>query len=341
MKVAVYYSLEDIRLEDMDVPKIGPGELLVEMKACGICGSDLMEWYLEDRAPLVLGHEPSGVVVEAGEGTNFSPGDRVFVHHHVACMSCHYCTHQDFTMCEQFRRTHLDPGGFAEFFRVPAPNAKFDTLKLPENISFEEATLIEPLGCCIRAINKCDIMLGDVVAVVGSGPAGIMLGLLSKLRGASTVIMSDLVDYRVRKASELVGPAVNPLKEDFVERVKEESNGRGADVVFLTVPSPKAFESALKACRRGGTISLFAPTSPERFVEVSPHELFFREISIIPSYSTSHVETREALNLLSSKRIDASRIITHEFGLDEVQKAFGLAAKKKECLKVLIKGNLN
>jgi len=336
LKVAVYYSSEDIRIEEWDVPKIGPIELLVEMKACGICGSDLMEWYLKERSPLVLGHEPSGVVVEAGEGSNFSAGDRVFVHHHVPCMSCHYCIHQDFTMCKLFRRTHLDPGGFSEFFRVPAPNAQFDTLKLPNEMSFEEATLIEPLGCCIRALNKCDLELGDVVAVIGAGPAGIMLGLLSKLKGASKVIISDLVDYRVRKAAELVGPAVNPMKEDFVEKVKEESNGRGADVVFLTVPSPKAFRTAINACRKGGKISLFAPTSPNEFVEISPYELFFKEISIIPSYSTSHVETREALSLLSSKRIDASKIITHRFSLYEVGKAFELAAKKKECLKVLI-----
>lgn len=336
MKVAVYYSLEDVRCEEWTVPTISSGEILVEMRACGICGSDLMGWYLKDRAPLVLGHEPSGVVVEAGEGSNFSVGDRVFVHHHVSCMSCHYCTHQDFTMCEQFRKTHLDPGGFAEFFRVPAPNVRFDTLRLPNDMSFEEATLIEPLGCCIRALNKCNLEIGDVVAVIGAGPAGIMLGLLSKLKGASRVITSDLVDYRVRKAKEIVGPAVNPLKEDFVKKVKEESNGIGADLVFLTVSSPKAFRTALDACRKGGTISLFAPTSPKEFVEISPHELFFKEISIIPSYSTSHVETREALNLLSSKRIDASKIITHRFSLDEVGKAFELAAKIKECLKVLI-----
>ncbi|RLG53902.1 MAG: hypothetical protein DRO00_02665 [Thermoproteota archaeon] len=336
MKVAVYYSLEDLRVEERPVPAISSGEILVEMRACGICGSDLMSWYLKDRAPLVLGHEPSGVVVRAEEGSNFSVGDRVFVHHHVSCMSCYYCTHQDFTMCEQFRETHLDPGGFAEFFRVPAPNVQFDTLKLPEDMSFEEATLIEPLGCCIRALNKCDLELGDVVAVIGAGPAGIMLGLLSKLKGASKVITCDLVDYRVRKAIELVGPAINPLKGDFVEKVKEESNGRGADIVFLTVSSPKAFRTALNACRKGGTISLFAPTSPKEFVEISPHDLFFKEISIIPSYSTSHIETREALSLLSSKRIDASKIITHRFSLDDVGKAFELAAETKECLKVLI-----
>ncbi|RLG46589.1 MAG: hypothetical protein DRN90_06265, partial [Thermoproteota archaeon] len=134
----------------------------------------------------------------------------------------------------------------------------------------------------------------------------------------------------------LVGPAINPLKGDFVEKVKEESNGRGADIVFLTVSSPKAFRTALNACRKGGTISLFAPTSPKEFVEISPHELFFKVISLMPCYSTSNVETREALSLLSSKRIDASKIITHRFSLDDVGKAFELAAKTKECLKVLI-----
>ncbi len=180
MRVAVYYSHEDIRCEDWPIPSISRGEILVEMRACGLCGSDLMEWYLKDRAPLVLGHEPSGIVAKAGDGSKFSVGDRVFVHHHVPCMSCHYCVRGSFTMCEQFRRTHLDPGGFAEFFRVPAANVRFDTLKLPENISFEEATFIEPLGCCIRAIKRVNLEVGDIVAVIGAGPAGIMLGLLSR-----------------------------------------------------------------------------------------------------------------------------------------------------------------
>ena len=156
MKVAVYYSSEDIRLEEMPKPKIGKEEVLVEMKACGICGSDLMKWYLKSRAPLVLGHEPTGRIIEIGEKVRqFSVGDRVFVHHHVACFTCNYCIRGDYTLCDQFHRTNIVPGGLAEFFIVPAQNLRIDTFKIPESLSFEEATMIEPIGCCIRALKKC------------------------------------------------------------------------------------------------------------------------------------------------------------------------------------------
>lgn len=338
VKAAVYYTMDDIRIEEMPTPEIGPGEMLVEMKACGVCGSDLMEWYLQDRAPLVLGHEPAGVVVEVGEGVEkFRPGDRVFVHHHVGCLSCHYCTHGDFTMCEMFRKTHIHPGAFAEYFRVPQPNLRFDSLKIPDGISFEEATLIEPLACCIMAINKCKILPGDTVAVVGAGPAGVLLAILAKYRGASTVIISDLVDYRLNKAREVgVDVAVNPSRENFVERVKAESEGRGADVVIVTAPSIPAIQSGLDACRRGGMLLLFAPTSPEKVLEVRPHRLFFDQISIIPSYSTTHVETRMALNMIKAGRIDPNKIITHRFPLERTGDALRLAARSKECLKVIV-----
>lgn len=338
MKVAVYYSLDDVRVEDWPKPRVGPGEMLVEMRACGICGSDLMEWYLRDRAPLVLGHEPAGVVVEVGEGVEkFRPGDRVFVHHHVGCLSCHYCTHGDFTECETFRRTHLDPGAFAEYFRVPQPNLQHDSLKLPRSISYEEATLIEPTACCIMAINKCKIMPGDTVAVVGAGPAGVILALLARYRGASTVVISDFVEYRLERARELgVDVAVNPARESFVDAVRAESDGRGADLVIVTAPSIQAIKVGMEACRRGGQVMLFAPTSPEETLEISPHKLFFNQISLLTSYSTSHVETRMALNMIKAGRIPAEKIITHKFPLEKVGEAMRLAARSKECLKVIV-----
>jgi L-iditol 2-dehydrogenase len=162
MKAAVYYSQSDICMEEQPTPTIGADEVLVQMKACGVCGSDLMGWYLERRAPLVLGHEPAGIIAEKGSKVkDFSIGDRVFVHHHVACLKCHYCLRGDYTLCSQFHETNTAPLGFAENFRVPAPNLKLDTHKVPESMTFEEATLIEPVGCCLRALNKCKISKGD------------------------------------------------------------------------------------------------------------------------------------------------------------------------------------
>jgi len=338
MKVAVYYSPNDIRVEERTPPKISADEVLVEMKACGICGSDLMDWYLENRAPLVLGHEPAGNIVEVGEEVeDFSVGDRVFVHHHVACLKCHYCIHGDYTMCEQFTKTHIIPGGFSEYFKVPAPNLKIDAFKIPDTLSFEEATLIEPVACCVRAIGKCDIQPGDTVAIVGAGPSGIIHALLAKHLGASQVLVSDLVDYRLKAAEKLAEAlAINAEKQDFAKKVRETTEGRGADVVIVTAPNVKAYMKGLRACRKGGTLCVFAPTSPEQKIEISPNMLFFKEIRIIPSYSTSHIETRIALKMISSKVIDAETLITYRFPLERIAEAFKIAKESKECLKIVV-----
>jgi len=338
MKAAMYYSLDDIRIQDVPKPKIGVDEILVEMKACGVCGSDLMEWYLRSRAPLVLGHEPAGVIVEAGKNVkNFSVGDRVFAHHHVADLTCYYCKHGDYTLCPQFAQTHLEPGGFAQYFKVPAPNLQIDTLKLPDNVSYEEATLIEPVGCCIRAQNKVGVQKGDSVAVIGAGPSGIIHAMLAKAAGAKEVLITDLVDYRLRMAERLGADlALNHQDENVVERVKEATENRGADIVVVTAPNARAVEDSVQMVRRGGRILLFAPTQPDQYARLSPHRLFFSEITVVPSYSVSHIETRKALQLITSGRLKAKELITHRFPLSQTREAFQTAAKSKECLKTIV-----
>jgi len=338
MKVAMYYSLDDIRIQDMPKPKIGSDEILVEMKACGVCGSDLMSWYLRSRAPLVLGHEPAGIIVEAGKNVKgFKVGDRVFVHHHVACLTCHFCINGDYTMCPQFSQTHIEPGGFAEYFKVPAPNLQIDTLKLPSDLSYEEATLIEPVGCCIRAQNKVGIRKGDSIAIIGAGPSGIIHAMLAQISGASQVLITDLVDYRLKMAERFGADlTINPKQENLVERVRKATEGRGADVVIVTAPNVKAVEEGIQVARRGGKLLLFAPTQPDQYARLSPHRLFFSEISVIPSYSVSHIETRTALQLISSGRIKAKELITHRFPLSQTLDAFQTAAKSKECLKSIV-----
>jgi len=338
MKVAMYYSLDDIRIEDVPKPEISPDEVLVEIKACGVCGSDLMEWYLRSRAPLVLGHEPAGIIAEAGKNVKgFKVGDRVFAHHHVADLECYYCQKGDYTLCPQFAKTHLEPGGFAQYFKVPAPNLQIDTLKLPDNLSYEEATLIEPVGCCIRAQNKAGIRKGDSVAIVGAGPSGIIHTMLAKISGAEHVLVTDIVDYRL-KAAERLGAdvAINPQRENFAEGVRKATDGRGADIVIATAPNAKAVEDSIQIVRKGGKLLLFAPTQPDQYARLSPHRLFFSEITVVPSYSVSHVETRTALQLISSGRIKAKELITHRFPLDRTADAFQTAAKNKECLKVVV-----
>jgi len=338
MKIAMYHSLDDIRIEDMPKPRIGSDEVLVEMKACGVCGSDLMDWYLRSHAPLVLGHEPAGVITEAGKNVKgFKVGDRVFAHHHVACLKCHYCKKGDYTMCQQFGRTHLEPGGFAEYFKVPAPNLQIDTLKLPPKLSCEEATLIEPVGCCIRAQNKAGVRKGDSVAIIGAGPSGMIHATLARIAGATSILMTDLVDYRLKMAERFGADlTINPKQENLVERVKKATEGRGADVVIVTAPSVSAVEDGVQIVRRGGKLLLFAPTQPDQYARLSPHRLFFSEISVIPSYSVSRIETRTALQLISSGRIKAKELITHSFPLSRTAEAFQTAAKTKECLKVVV-----
>lgn len=338
MKAAVYYSLDDIRVEEMPKPKIGPDEILVEMKACGICGSDLLEWYLKNRAPLVLGHEPSGVIVEVGDKVkNFKLGERVFVHHHVACLACHHCLRGDYSMCKKFGQTHIHPGGFAEYFMVPAPNLQIDTLKIPDNVSFEEATLIEPVACCVRALTKCKVQPGDTVVIIGAGPSGIIHAMLSRSLGASQIIVSDLVKYRLEAAKRFGADlAINPRSESLVEKVREVTDGMGADMVIVTAPNVKALLEGMDVCCEGGTVCPFAPTSPNEYIRVSPHRLFFSEIKLIPSYSTSHIETRTALKLISSGKIKTKELVTHRFPLSRIGDAFETAAKGKECLKVVV-----
>lgn len=321
------------------MPEVDVGELLVKMKTCGICGTDMLDWYLADRTPLVLGHEPAGIVVEACDANEFNEGDRVFIHHHVACLTCQHCVRGNFTMCTGFRQTHLDPGGFSEFIRVPAPNVKIDTLHLPNSISFEDATLIEPVGCCIRAIKKCALRMGDDVAVIGAGVSGMLHLHLLREFGVGKIIISDLYDCRLDMALKSGADVViNPGREDYVEEVMKASGGKGADVVIVTAPNAKALLSGLDVCAKGGTLCIFAPTSPEEQLWLHPNRLFFSEIRIVASYSTSHVETRVALKLITSSRLGLTHLITDTLPLSRTREAFIVARERRESLKVVVQG---
>lgn len=338
MKAAVYYNQKDIRIEEMPKPAIGDDEVLVEMKACGICGSDLMDWYLKGRAPLVLGHEPTGIIVDKGNKVkDFEAGDRIFVHHHVACLECHYCLRGDYTLCKRFHETNIKPGGFAQYFRVPRANLEIDTLKIPASVSFEEGTLIEPVGCCLRALKKCNLERGDSVVIIGAGNTGIIHLMLAKILRAKKTIVSDFIDYRLEMAKKFgADVTINPKKEDFVETVIAETEERGADLSIVTAPNVKAYEAGIKACRKGGRLCVFAPTLPGEHIQVSPKELFFNETKIIPSYSTSHIETKEALELIASGKLNANDLITHRFRLNEISEAFRVALDSEKSLKVVV-----
>src|ERR1700730_14203585 len=201
MRVVEYHTNDDVRIVELPVPEIGPGELLVKVGACGLCASDVMQWYMRPRAPLYPGHEPVGTVAKTGVGVEqFAVGQRVFLHHHVPCMVCHFCRRGSFSQCPTFRATRLYPGGLAEYIRVPALNVQLDVLLLPDELSFEAATLIEPLACCVRGINRAAIQPGDSVLILGAGSNGQMLAQLARQRGALRVIVVDPVAYRRQRA---------------------------------------------------------------------------------------------------------------------------------------------
>jgi L-iditol 2-dehydrogenase len=338
MQVAMYYRNDDVRVEEQPIPTIGPGELLVKIEVCGLCGGETMEWYLAERAPKVLGHEPTGTIVAIGEGvTKFKKGDRVFVHHHVACMSCHFCDRGRYTLCEHFSKTKFVPGGFAQYIRVPAENTELDTLILPDAVSFEAGTIIEPMACCLKGIRQTPLHPGDTVAVIGAGFMGMCYLQLLRLGNAGKIFVLDFSDWRLELARKMGAThTVNPGTQDAQQVVRDLNAGRGADAVFVTAPTLKAWESGLALCERGGQLHLGGPPPPGTVWPVDPTALFFSEVQINSSYSAHHVDTRSVLDLLIANRVDADALITHRFNLDQVAEAIQLLLQADQSLKSLI-----
>ncbi len=338
MRAVEYHSNDDVRIVELPVPEPGPGELLVRVGACGLCASDVMQWYMRQRAPLYPGHEPVGTIVKVGAGvTQFVSGQRVFFHHHVPCMVCHFCRRGSFSQCPTFRRTRLDPGGLAEYVRVPALNVQFDVLVLPETLSFEAATLIEPLACCIRGIQRANMQAGDSVLVLGAGSNGLMLALLARQRGAMRVMIADPIAYRRQRALELgIDAAFDPQQGPLLEQVAAANDGRRADIVIVTPSHVAAMQQGIELVGPGGTALLFAPPPPDEVLPISPHHHFFQEITLRTSYSAGPYETSQALELLHNGRIPAEAIITHRFALHDAAQAFRLVAHPGEALKAVV-----
>ena len=338
MLAVEYHANNDIRLVERPVPQIGPGELLVQLQACGICASDVMEWYMQPRAPLYPGHEPVGVVVEVGDGVSqFAVGQRVFVHHHVPCMVCHFCQRGSYSQCQTFRATRLDPGGLAEYIRVPALNVQLDVLPIPDDLSFEAATLIEPLGCCVRGIDRTSMRPGDSVLILGAGSNGLMLALLARQRGAGRVMIADPIAYRRQRAIEIgVDHALDPQTAPILEQVVALNDGRKPDIVIVTPSSISAMQQGIELCGGGGTVLLFAPSGPTKELPISPNRFFFQEITLRTSYSAGPYDTRLALDMLRNGRLQPETIITHRFPLQDAARAFQIVANPGDALKVLI-----
>jgi len=339
MKAAVLWRPGVVEIDQVDVPKIGPCEILVEMKVCGVCGTDVEKVQGRSMTPQVLGHEVSGRVAQVGSRVEgYQEGDRVFVHHHVPCYSCHYCRHGDYTMCDSFPRSNLDPCGFAEFFRVPETNvARGAVLKLPQGVSYEIGALIEPTACCIKAIGKSEIQPGDCVLVLGAGPAGLTHILLLKAFGITRVFASDISEFRLNAARRFgAQDTFNPELTDVPMEVRKLTEGTGVDVAIVATGKPEAIVDGVKAVRKGGTVCLFGAPKVGSIVSYDTSDLFIREVRIVPSYSTSEIETNIALRLIASGRIDLTNLITHRFDLAQTAQAIEYARSGKDCLKVAV-----
>jgi L-iditol 2-dehydrogenase len=321
MRVARLYAWGDVRVEMVPVPRPGPGELVVRITACGLCGSDVLGWYVAQKAPVVLGHEPVGTVAAVGDGvTQFRAGQRVFVHHHAPCMRCVECQRRLWSSCATWRATRLEPGGFAEYARVPAPNVAHDVLPLPDSLADETATFIEPVACCLRALDKARGRAGDAVFVVGLGAMGLLLGQLARLRGAGVVFGSDPLAAR-RAGAARFGMEALDSRGDPAAMLRARTGGRGADVVIVTPGTTAAVGAGLAAAAPGGRVVCFTPLDPAVPLMLDQSTLYFREVELLQSYSCGPDETRAALRLLADRAIDVESLITRRVPLEGVADA--------------------
>lgn len=340
MRGAVYYSNKDIRLEEVPTPAIGPGELLVKIHASGICGSDVMEWYRIHKAPLMLGHEIAGEVVEAGSGVeDFKVGDRVAATHHVPCLTCHYCRNGNENVCETLLSgTHFDPGGFCEYVRLPAINVDRGTWKIPGEVSYDQATFMEPLACVLGGQRRIGLKPGLSVLVLGSGISGVLHVSLARALGAGRIAATDISNYRLEAAGRFGADHVFPASRGVPELFRENNGGRGADAVIVTTGSLNAIGQALQAVERGGTILFFAPTMEGETIPVSINDLFWRRnVTLTTSYAGSPADCATSLELIRAGRVSVEEMITHRFGLAETGLGFNLVEKGDESIKVIIR----
>jgi L-iditol 2-dehydrogenase len=320
MRVARSYGSGDVRIEEVEDPEPGPGEVVCEVLACGVCASDVADWYVADRLPAVLGHEPVGVVRAVGdEVANVAAGDRVAIHHHAPCGECRRCRRGHETMCEQFRATALDPGGFAERVRLRAALTA-ELLVLPDGLDPVAATFTEPLACVLRAQQRAGLRPGDSLLVVGAGVNG-LLQIAAAHSGAVEAVW-------IREP--------RPERLALAERLGAERHGNEqVDVAIVCTPDPGAVSDAVDAVAPGGTLCLYAPPSPHKLPELNANEIYMRELTVTASYAAGARDMRAALELISSGRIDPLPLATHRLPLEETAEALELQ-RRGEALKAVV-----
>jgi L-iditol 2-dehydrogenase len=344
MRAAVYRGVNDVRMETVPVPKIGSAEMLVRVHSCGVCGTDLKKIATGSHpAPRIFGHETSGVVAAVGDGVrDYRPGDRVMVFHHIPCGQCFYCQNQTFAQCSTYKKVGctagFEPsgGGFAEYVRVMDWIVEHGTVRIPEDVSFEQACFVEPVNTCMKGIQAVGLRPGETVLAIGQGPIGIILSVLAKQAGA-TLITSDLYPERLRIGSSCgIDLTIDASRADVVTRVRELTEGRGADAVILAVGGNSLIQTAMDAARPGGRILLFAQTQHGETV-IDPAAICVDEKTLLGSYSASVDLQEEAVRFVMNREMDLERLVSHRFPLSESPQALDLAAHPKpSSMKIMI-----
>jgi L-iditol 2-dehydrogenase len=344
MHAAVYRGINDVRLETVPVPKIGPGEMLIRVHSCGVCGTDLKKISTGSHsAPRIFGHETAGVVAAVGEGVReYRAGDRVMVFHHIPCRECFYCRNKTFAQCATYKKVGctagFEPsgGGFAEYVHVLDWIVQHGTVRIPEGVSFEQACFVEPVNTCMKGIEALRLQRGEIVLTIGQGPIGIILSALARRTGA-TLITSDLYAERLRIGSSFgLNLTIDASHVNVVERVREMTDGRGADAVILAVGGNSLIRPAMDAARPGGRILLFAQTQHGEAI-IDPAAICVDEKTLVGSYSASVDLQDESVRFVMNREIDLERLISHRFPLLEAPQALDLAAHPQpSSMKIMI-----
>ena len=346
-RAAVYERGGSIAVREMPLRVLAPGELLVRMSACGLCASEALAWYADSKAPFVLGHEPVGVIAACGagagpayDGSPFAVGERVFVHHHAPCMTCRRCRRGDHVQCTTWRSTRLEPGALSEFAVVPAENVRHDVLRVPDDLSDEKATLIEPLATVVKSVRRSRLREADRVLVIGLGAMGMMHMLVARERGAGQILGADLIPSRLARARDFgAAVAIDAGAAPLRDQVMEATGGEGAEIVFVTPGSSTALDAGAACVAPGGSLVAFTPLAPGVLWPIQANELFFKDISIVMSYSAGPEDTREALALLAGG-LHVEGLFTHRYGLEQAAQAYAMVKDPAQSLKVVVYPNM-
>ena len=344
MKASVCYKQNDLRTEDLPIPEISDNEVLIKMLACGLCGTDIQKIRGDSvNKPTVLGHEVVGEIVKKGKNVSkFEIGDRVITAIHVPCFTCHYCNKGHYTICEQFRTNNIDPGGFAEFIRIPELHLNHLTHKVSNNVTDEEATLIEPIACCLHGLKQADIRPNDSVLIMGAGTIGILHAQLAKIKGANKVIVSDMSKFKLQKALNVgCDYAINIREKNIIDEVNKITDGQGVDVIVIAAGVSSLVADAVNMVRRAGKIIVFSGFDKNKLVTLDVSRFFKDEISIIGTYSVTPYEFPEALDLLEKRKLNTKEMITHVYPLNKLSEAIDISTNPEQpVLKVIIKAEV-